>query len=117
MQGCLQGIKGGTVGSLVDGLYDFMIDAAQVSGVGGALDGNNDGIPGGSYSVTGTTANKFYRLFGDSNGDGTVTQDPDFSAFRTAFNSGPSTIFDFDNDGSVQQSDFTAFRARFNLLP
>ena len=36
-------------GSLVDGLFDFTIDAAQVTGVGGALDGNNDSIPGGSY--------------------------------------------------------------------
>jgi len=42
--------------SLVDGIYDFMIDAAQVSGPGGALDGNHDLLPGGSYCVTGTTA-------------------------------------------------------------
>ena len=55
-------------GSLIDGLYDFTISAAQVSAAGGALDGNNDGIAGGSYVVTGTTANKFFRLFGDSNG-------------------------------------------------
>src|SRR5262249_30412188 len=34
-------------GSLVDGLYNLTIGAAQISGVGGALDGNSDGIAGG----------------------------------------------------------------------
>src|SRR5262249_19793273 len=76
-------------GSLVDGLYNFTIDAAQVSGVGGALDGNNDAIPGGSYVVTGTSApgggNRFYRFFGDSDGNGTVDQSVDFTAFKNAF--------------------------------
>jgi hypothetical protein len=46
--------------SLFDGIYDFWIDAAQVRGQGGALDGDNDGVPGGSYHLVGTTANRFF---------------------------------------------------------
>jgi hypothetical protein len=103
-------------GSLVDGFYDFTISAAQVSGAGGALDGNGDSIPGGSYAVTGTTTNKFFRLFGDSDGSG-VTDLADFSAFRSAFNLGPSITFDFDNDNNVGLSDFAGFRTRFNMSP
>jgi len=87
-------------GSLVDGLYNFTIDAAQVSWIGGALDGNNDTIPGGSYVVIGTSTpsggNRFFRFFGDSDGSGTVDQAVDFVAVRNAFGL-PSSIFDFDN--------------------
>ncbi|MFL5328375.1 MAG: hypothetical protein ACJ8C4_05630 [Gemmataceae bacterium] len=103
-------------GSLVDGLYDVWVDAAQVSGVGGALDGNNDGIAGGSYHLVGTTANKSYRLFGDANGDAAVDQN-DYLVFRNALSAGPSVVFDFDNSGDVDQSDYLAFRQRVGAGP
>ena len=54
--------------------------------------------------------NKLYRLFGDSNGDGTVAAN-DFIAFRLALG-GNSPIFDFDGDGAVAASDFVQFRLR-----
>src|SRR5205085_1792434 len=97
------------------------IDAAQVSGAGGALDGNNDTIPGGSYYVNGNTTNKFFRFYGDADGSG-VTALQDFAVFRNAFNLGTSTgnnnaVFDFDNDLNVGLSDFAQFRNRFNLTP
>ena len=103
-------------GSLIDGFYDFSIDAAEVSGAGGALDGNNDTIPGGSYAVTGDTTNKFFRLFGDADGSG-ITNLSDFAAFRGAFNLGANDTFDFDNSGNVDLADFARFRANFNLSP
>ncbi|MFL5330334.1 MAG: hypothetical protein ACJ8C4_15645 [Gemmataceae bacterium] len=103
-------------GSLVDGLYDVWVDAAQVSGVGGALDGNSDGVAGGSYHLVGATANKSYRLFGDSNGDAAVDQN-DYLVFRDAISAGPSQVFDFDNSGDVDQSDYLAFRERIGMSP
>ncbi len=98
--------------SLVDGLFDFIIDAAQVTGLGGALDGNSDTNPGGSYAVTATTANRYYRLFGDDNGDGTVSQ-VDYNAFLIAYLNGASLKFDFDSDGQVTQLDYNAFILRY----
>ena len=104
-------------GSLVDGLYDFTISAAQVSGPGSALDGNSDGIAGGSYLVTGSTTNKYFRLFGDSDGSGQVDFLVDLMAFRNAFgNSGSNAIFDFNNSGQVDYlADYVAFRNRFSM--
>ncbi|MFL5329957.1 MAG: hypothetical protein ACJ8C4_13715 [Gemmataceae bacterium] len=105
-----------SAGSLIDGLYDLTIGAAQVSGSGGALDGNSDGIPGGDYSVTGTTANMHFRFFGDVDGNATVDQN-DYLVFRNALSGGPSTIFDFDNSGDVDQLDYLQFRNRVAGAP
>ena len=103
--------------SLVDGYYDFIASPAQIYGVSGALDGNGDGFAGGVYSVTGSTANKFFRLFGDSDSSGQVDFLTDFIAFRNAFNE-VSSVFDFDNSGTVDfLTDFIAFRNRFNATP
>ena len=103
-------------GSLVDGFYNLTIDASKISTGNGNLDGDANGTYGGDYAVTGSTANKFFRLFGDSDGSGTMDFLTDFIAFRNAFASGgPSTIFDFDANGSVDfLNDFIAFRNRFN---
>ena len=104
-------------GSLIDGFYDFTIDATQVSTAVGPVDADGDGNGAGNYVVIGTLANKWFRLFGDFDGDGTVGQTTDFIAFRAAFNAGNSFVFDFNDDGDVLQSDFIAFRARFNGSP
>ena len=45
-----------------------------------------------------------------------MTQSPDFIEFRNAFGN-PSTIFDFDNDGAVDQDDFIKFRNNFGGGP
>ncbi len=96
-------------GSLVDGRYTLTVLASQVSG--GLLDGNGDGGAGDSYVLIGTPANGLFRLFGDSDGDGTVAAN-DFIQFRLALG-GNNPIFDFDNDGAVAASDFIQFRLRF----
>ncbi|MFL5330804.1 MAG: hypothetical protein ACJ8C4_18045 [Gemmataceae bacterium] len=103
-------------GSLTDGLYNLIIGAAQISGTGGALDGNNDGIAGGDYALTGTAANKFFRLFGDQNADAAVDQN-DYLVFRNALSAGPSVVFDFDASGDVNQTDYLAFRNRIGTSP
>jgi hypothetical protein len=97
-------------GSLIDGFYNFSIDADQVTGIGGKLNGGTD------FSVTGDSANKFFRLFGDADGNG-ATNLLDFAVFREAFNVGPSSVFDFDNTGGVDLLDFARFRENFNLSP
>ncbi|MFL5327530.1 MAG: dockerin type I domain-containing protein [Gemmataceae bacterium] len=97
-------------GSLKDGLYDLTISAAMVSVRGQAMDGNNDGRPGGEYRITGSAANGFYRLYGDSNGDAAVDQ-LDYLAFRNALGRS-STVFDIDGDGDVNQLDYLQFRSR-----
>ena len=104
-------------GSLIDGFYDISMDADQIKGDGGKLNGGAGW--GTDYNETGTTANKHFRLFGDSDGNATVDFLIDFIAFRNAFATptAPASLalFDFDGSGAVDfLSDFIAFRNRFN---
>jgi hypothetical protein len=107
--------------SLPDGRYTLTIDASKVTGVNGALDGNGDGTGGDNYVLASAPApaapTNIFRLFGDVNGDGTVSAlDFDGTAgligFRQAFG-GLDHRFDYNGDGSVAASDFTQFRFRF----
>ncbi len=93
--------------SLADGRYTLTILASKIAN----LDGNGDGTPGDDYLLIGTPANGLFRIFGDSDGDGTVAAN-DFIQFRLALG-GNNPIFDFDNDGAVAASDFIQFRLRF----
>jgi subtilisin family serine protease/subtilisin-like proprotein convertase family protein len=90
---------------LSDGNYQLSVSATQVSENGVALDGDGNGTAGGNASFT------FHRLFGDSDGDRTITT-ADFLAFRLMFLTG-SPVFDFDGDGIVGPGDFLQFRLRF----
>ncbi|MFL5330068.1 MAG: beta strand repeat-containing protein [Gemmataceae bacterium] len=102
-------------GSLVDGLYNFLIDASKVSGAGGQLNGSGGGA-NTNYSVTGTTANKWFRYYGDQNADGTVDQ-VDYLVFRNALSGGPNSVFDYQNSGDVDQTDYLEFRNRLAGAP
>lgn len=82
-------------GSLADGRYTVTLPSASVVG----------GLPGGDLSTT------FHRLFGDADGDATVTT-ADFLAFRLAFLS-DDYAFDGDGSGQVTTTDFLAFRLNF----
>jgi hypothetical protein len=99
--------------SLVDGRYALTLVAAQIQGAGGILDGNADGAGGDDYVEVGApgSAHNLFRLYGDINGDGTVSAS-DFIQFRQFFG-GSNFAFDFDNDGAVASSDFIQFRLRF----
>ncbi len=100
-------------GSLADGRYTLTALANQIST--GDFDGNGDSIAGDNYVLaSASTPNpptNIFRLFGDSNGDGTVAAN-DFIQFRLALG-GNNPIFDFDGDGAVAASDFIQFRLRF----
>jgi REP element-mobilizing transposase RayT len=93
-------------GSLNDGRYSLRVLGQQVTAADGTqLDGDNNGNPGGDFTLS------VHRLFGDADGDATITVS-DFVAFRLAFlSSAPE--FDFDGDGSVNAADFLQFRLRF----
>ncbi|MFL5330069.1 MAG: beta strand repeat-containing protein [Gemmataceae bacterium] len=101
--------------SLVDGIYNFSITATKVSGTGGQLNGSGGGA-NTNYSVTGTTANKWFRYYGDQNADGTVDQ-TDYLVFRNALAGGPSSVFDYQNSGDVDQTDYLEFRNRLAGAP
>ncbi|MBX7102445.1 MAG: S8 family serine peptidase [Gemmataceae bacterium] len=90
---------------LSDGNYQLSVIAIQVLENGIALDGDGNGSAGGNASFT------FHRLFGDSDGDRTITA-ADFLAFRLMFLSN-NPVFDFDGDGQVGPGDFLQFRLRF----
>ncbi len=95
-------------GSLADGRYTLTALASKITN----FDGNGDGTAGDNFVLTGDPAtNKFFRLFGDADGDGTVAAN-DFIQFRLALG-GSTAMFDFDGDGAVAASDFIQFRLRF----
>jgi len=104
-----------TNSSLVNGYYDLLINAAQVYSGADSINGQYDTAGSGAdyYAIgnkgTQASKNNFFRLYGDTDGDGVVAQ-PDFISFRNAFGlSGPST-WDHDGNGVVDTADFVYFR-------
>ncbi len=99
--------------SLADGNWQLTIDSSKVTSVAGgsALTGNNQ--------FGATAADDFFRLFGDSNGDGLVSP-TDSSAFKAAYSSGSLTFnnaaLDWNGDGLVQNSggDRSNFLGNYN---
>lgn len=94
------------VGSLADGIWQMTIDMTKVHA--------------GSTSGSGTqTVNNIRRLFGDSNGDGTIDS-TDFQDFSNAFglSSGDPlfrTDFDTNQDGVIDSTDSGDFFNRFGI--
>jgi predicted outer membrane repeat protein len=86
-------------GSLIDGRYSFTVVASGVTGTASSL-------PMAADNVT-----SLHRLFGDADGDATVTVG-DFLSFRLNF-LGSNPAFDFDGNGSINAADFLQFRLRF----
>ncbi|HEY1377637.1 MAG TPA: dockerin type I domain-containing protein, partial [Gemmataceae bacterium] len=99
--------------SLIDGIYTLTVFANQVSLGGVALDGNNDGTPGGDFTLT------THRLFGDIDGDGDVDLldlnplVPALFAVQGQPNYNPG--FDFEGDGDVDLLDLNQFVSRLFL--
>jgi hypothetical protein len=102
-------------GSLADGQYTLTVLADRVHDRWGReLDGDGDGSAGGNR------VDGFFRLFGDSDGDGDVDR-LDRDAFRSAFktnagDAGYLWYFDFDGDGEVDGQDNGQFNRRFGQI-
>jgi hypothetical protein len=98
-------------GSLADGTYALTIRGDHIHDeVGRELDGDGDGNGGGDR------VHAFFRLFGDSDGDGKV-DGHDRDLFRSALGKGAIDIgylwyFDFDGDGDVDGLDNGQFNRR-----
>ncbi len=99
-------------GSLADGSYTLTVRADRVHDRWGReLDGDGNGSAGGDQ------VDGFFRLFGDSDGDGVVDR-LDRNLFRSAFGKSATDVgyvwyFDFDGDGDVDGQDNGQFNRRF----
>lgn len=106
-------------GSLVDGNYRLTVDADKIRHAirGDAMDGNRDSLPGGDLSFGDSAADRFFRLFGDFDGDRDVDAH-DLVEFAPAFltvigQPGYDARQDFDGDGDVDSRDLAQLRRRF----
>jgi hypothetical protein len=102
--------------SLKDGEYELTVrsDRVRDSDTLAALDGDSNGSFGGNR-VFGTNAvDKFFRKFGDSDGDRDVDT-LDLARFRQSFGvpAQYKWYFDFEGDGDVDTLDLARFRLRF----
>jgi hypothetical protein len=95
-----------TGNSLDDGNYVLRIDSTKVRSGSGTLTGNS------TFGATAT--DNFFRMYGDSNGDGRV-DGTDFAALRAALAGAYNPAFDFDGNGSVSSGlDTTEYTKRQN---
>ena len=91
------------------------INPQWVTYLGIQLDGDDDGVAGGEYSLE--AIDGLFRKYGDDDGDGSVGL-TDFASFRSTFgaSSGDSSFregLDADGNGRIGLTDFAAFRGNF----
>jgi hypothetical protein len=104
--------------SLADGNYELRIDSTRISNSGLFLDGDGDGTAGGDYLLGSRVTDKFYRLFGDGNGD-RVVDTADTTLFTSTYRKlktdlGFNSAFDSDDDGDVDATDYAFMRNQLN---
>jgi hypothetical protein len=102
-------------GELAEGVYRLDIADSVTDSGGNALDGDDDGNPGGTYSFVGDTDNGFYVLLAEWSGDEGVSVF-DFSTFSYWFGLSVPTApayVDVSLDGGVSVFDFSAFSSNF----
>ena len=104
-------------GSLIDGRYRLTVEGARVSAFGLNLDGDRDGLGGGNQVFGAQAADRFFRKFGDQNGNNSVDL-LDFAEFRRSFGltSGQERYIaslDSNYNNMIDLLDFAAFRRNF----
>jgi hypothetical protein len=93
--------------TLIDGRYTLTIDASKVRDAATNLFLNGNGAGGNYVFGWANTADKFFRLFGDVNGNEAV-DGPDVTSFQAAYGVGqpadPDLLayFHFDGDGVLR---------------
>ncbi len=98
-----------TAGSLKDGTYRLTVRGDKVRDAeGNVLDGDGDSLAGGNY------VDEFFRLFGDSDGDGDLDQ-VDRNAFQSAYGSRRGDAdylwyLDWNANGKVWKEDLALFQ-------
>lgn len=106
----------GSFNALVDGNYQLDIwgDRIRRSDTTLRLDADGDGLPGGIRSIGTQASDRFFALYGDTDGDRDV-DGADFTVFRSTFFNADNYLpfLDFDGDADVDGPDFTEFRNRF----
>jgi hypothetical protein len=90
--------------SIADGVYDLTLHAAAVSDANG-------------LTLTADRVDTFFRLYGDTNGDGTVNNTDAFK-FKSTFlkssgNAGYLAYLDYNGDGTVNNTDAFQLKKRF----
>jgi hypothetical protein len=100
--------------SLKDGEYQLTVrgDRIRDSAASVWLDGDGDGFSGGNRVFGALAADKFFRKFGDSDGDRDVDS-LDLFRFRQASANAYRWYFDFDDDGDSDSADLLQFRRRY----
>jgi hypothetical protein len=102
--------------SLADGNYRLKVLSNAVSSNGQALDGDGNGTAGGDFIRGSLATDNFFRLYGDMDGSGAVT-DADFARLRVAIGSkrggrAYDNRFDWNDDGQINVVDYNEFRKR-----
>ncbi len=107
-------------GSLMDGNYELSILATSATNPSGfAIDGDQNGTPGGNYTWGADQLDKFFRRFGDGDGDRDVDA-LDLLNFRRSLNVLPANTnykdyFDERHDLDVDALDLLSFRRNLNV--
>ena len=106
--------------ALNDGNYQLTIDATKVTYLGLQLDGNRNGTAGDNFVFGAVAADKFFRYFGDMDGDRDVDA-TDYGRLGLTYRkivgqTGFNKFFDYDGDGDVDATDYGRFSLRYRKV-
>jgi hypothetical protein len=90
--------------SIADGVYDLTLNASAVTDAAG-------------QALSASRTDTFFRLYGDTNGDGTVNNTDTFKMkttfLKNAGDAGYLAYLDYNGDGTVNNTDTFQLKKRF----